>query len=254
MRPPAAASSASIATYDGSNGSRRAVELNPTLQPAFAVSDDVSSLSKRSDVITFAICYNSYWFCELTLPRWKQYAALHGHDFIEVRRPPAVGSLQIANWDKASITLQLLFVGYSLVLYVDCDMILLNPHDSVHTITSRWSRAQALTLGPQCSFPPTRPMNMQVPQQPSTPDAVPLPGSSVVARHPVKQPSRQCSRNSSSTPRTTVHVALVGLSRHLSVHCAPVCSFCATVHAASRSWKKWPNSPILATWPRAEGI
>ena len=46
---------------------------------------EVAALERKSTTVLFTVCAGTYPVCNITWPRWKQYATLHGYDSLLVR-------------------------------------------------------------------------------------------------------------------------------------------------------------------------
>ena len=86
---------------------------------------EITVLERRSATVIFTIAVR-YSLAEITMPRWQQYSALHGYDFLWVRsRNKNVTGEVTAAWDRVFVAQQLFSKGYREVMHVDGDTAVL---------------------------------------------------------------------------------------------------------------------------------
>ena len=89
--------------------------------------NEITVLERRSATVIFTIAVR-YALAEITMPRWQQYSALHGYDFLWVRsrNKNAVNTGEVtAAWDRVFVAQQLFRKGYREVMHVDGDTAVL---------------------------------------------------------------------------------------------------------------------------------
>ena len=107
-----------------------------------------------SNTAVFSICYNHFWLCRLTMPRWSRYAAFHGVDHVVIRGTSnasevTAGSRSSSLWDKFAAATVLFEMGYEWVLWVDADTAVIRWEHSI----SSWTQLGNTDLRGTHGFP-----------------------------------------------------------------------------------------------------
>lgn len=80
---------------------------------------------RKSQTIIFAVCVK-YALANVTMPRWRRYADLHGYDFLAVTsRSTDITGIVAPAWDRVFLAQQLFHKGYRHVMHVDGDTAVL---------------------------------------------------------------------------------------------------------------------------------
>ena len=102
---------------------------------------------RASDTVVYSICYNDFWMCKLTMPRWSRYAAWHHIDHVVLRGEANAGNASLASrtksqWHKFVLTRHLFELGYEWLLFADADTA---PIQWRHSVAS-WTNLKSSDL------------------------------------------------------------------------------------------------------------
>ena len=102
---------------------------------------------RASDTVVYSICYNDFWMCKLTMPRWGRYAAWHHIDHVVLRGEANAGNASLASrtrsqWHKFVLTRHFFELGYEWLLFADADTA---PIQWRHSVAS-WTNLKSSDL------------------------------------------------------------------------------------------------------------